>query len=800
MPQSSFRLNCNISSRSQLPKPNHDLITMTNSNATEHPVALISRYQAWREQQWPPKQPLRPVMFPDIFSPSFDSAGATVRPSILCPKCKPLRTWVQKNWRKSWSACKDPQLFAHHATGTKLQKQCMRGCHLCTLLLHSTVENKSWQVAREGPDRLSRAETQLMKLSIAKNAIVTIAGSRRGGQEKDSLTMNISLRLSRKSKNNPSHCINDEPIEIALLPKYTLSQRENLAVNQPKDYDVFKSLPASSDVSTASNFNLLLASRWLEQCTTKHQNCKPGPNFSPSLPSRLLDVGDANRTHSVNLVSTDEMFPDVRYVALSYCWGRSPGYNLTLSTEKTLQSGIEIRELPRTIQDAIILTQKLGLRWLWVDSLCIRQDSVEDWTREAKTMVDVYQNCFLCIAAAGAKGSDEGLFAQRDPLIYKPCDMNMPLKNKGRTKKKGRFGSVLPVSIKLDVGSEDTIIVAYPHRSSESDFHDCFERSALHMRGWVTQERLLSPRTMNFGTVMVWECREHYQDEFGLSSREDSRTLKSEFAASVLGCIITGRKPWFPEPAHTWVLWHKILDAYTQTALTVKTDRLIALAGIIRAIERSTGWRNIGGLWEPFMIRDLLWTNTNRKQGTQVVAGLSWSWVSLDAPTRLAYQDLYRYRIRLAIIRNLTDGDPRECTDLPPETILRLTCCPIGFRKPFSMPPTGNLRPEDVLDYVPKEAFLSQIDCSLDLRVGSKPPQMFVPLAIFTRDSLVSVIGLALTPSGKWPDSYERVGFVRVAVDTWGNSSTMRRPYPEVKKALLVALTSRARCQKITLV
>jgi len=116
------------------------------------------------------------------------------------------------------------------------------------------------------------------------------------------------------------------------------------------------------------------------------------------------------------------------------------------------------------------------------------------------------------------------------------------------------------------------------------------------------------------------------------------------------------------------------------------------------------------------------------------------------------------------------------------------------------MPPTGNLRPEDVLDYVPKEAFLSQIDCSLDLRVGSKPPQMFVPLAIFTRDSLVSVIGLALTPSGKWPDSYERVGFVRVAVDTWGNSSTMRRPYPEVKKALLVALTSRARCQKITLV
>lgn len=165
------------------------------------------------------------------------------------------------------------------------------------------------------------------------------------------------------------------------------------------------------------------------------------------------------------------------------------------------------------------------------------------------------------------------------------------------------------------------------------------------MRGWVTQERLLSPRTLKFGTVMVWECREHYQDEFELSSREDSRTLKTEFAASMLGCIILGRNPWFPGPTHTWVSWNKILDAYTQTALTVKTDRLIALTGIIRAIERSTGWRIIDGLWEPFIIRDLLWMNTNRKQETQVVAGPSWWWISLNAPTRLEYQDLYRYHI-----------------------------------------------------------------------------------------------------------------------------------------------------------
>jgi hypothetical protein len=84
-----------------------------------------------------------------------------------------------------------------------------------------------------------------------------------------------------------------------------------------------------------------------------------------------------------------------------------------------------------------------------------------------------------------------------------------------------------------------------------------------------------------------------------------------------------------------WALWHRILDAYTQPDLTVKTDRLIALAGIIYAIERATGWRNIDGLWEPSMITDLLWIKTTGKQEAQVIAGPSWSWVSLDAPTRL---------------------------------------------------------------------------------------------------------------------------------------------------------------------
>jgi hypothetical protein len=77
-----------------------------------------------------------------------------------------------------------------------------------------------------------------------------------GEQEDSSLTMNVSLRMSWKSTNHPTHWMKVEPIEIALLSTCTASHRESLAVLKPKDYDVFESVPASSDVSTLSTFIL----------------------------------------------------------------------------------------------------------------------------------------------------------------------------------------------------------------------------------------------------------------------------------------------------------------------------------------------------------------------------------------------------------------------------------------------------------------------------------------------------------------------------------------------------------------
>jgi hypothetical protein len=315
---------------------------MTTSNATERSFAWISEYQTWREQQWPPKQPQRPVMFHSNFNPTCDRVSATVRPSILCPKCKPIRAWVRSNWRRSGRAFLGLPEFRHHATGIKLHEQCMRGCHLCTLLLHSKVEKSSWKIASEGSQRSFLAETELMKLCMAEDARVKITPPSTDGQETALLMMTISLRMSQRSTIDPLGYIESDPIEISFLPSRTRSQWKRVPVLHPKDYYLVETLSASSDVSTASNSNLLSTSRWLEQCTTTHRNCKSALNSSSAIPSRLLDVGDAHRTHSVNLVLTNGSFSGVKYVALSYCWGRSPGYKLALSTMKTLQSRVPI--------------------------------------------------------------------------------------------------------------------------------------------------------------------------------------------------------------------------------------------------------------------------------------------------------------------------------------------------------------------------------------------------------------------------------------------------------------------------
>jgi hypothetical protein len=222
-------------------------------------------------------------------------------------------------------------------------------------------------------------------------------------------------------------------------------------------------------------------------------------------------------------------------------------------------------------------------------------------------MVDIYQNGSVSIAAVGAPSAEHGLFSQRDPLTYAPCRL-----------------------FRSSAGKE---VFAFHKRDfpPAQHFRDYFHQAALHRRGLVMQEQLLAPRTINFGSILVWECRERYFDEHEITREAafSSGTLKGRFFDGVLQPSTSELTRRLAKDIHK--LWYFILDMYSQARLTVKSDRLIALSGTIRAIKRRTGWENIFGLWRPFLIKELLWSRSELFTEMEPTKRYpTWSWVATN--------------------------------------------------------------------------------------------------------------------------------------------------------------------------
>jgi len=169
-----------------------------------------------------------------------------------------------------------------------------------------------------------------------------------------------------------------------------------------------------------------LAKAWINDCARTHPLC-PKPQDA-ILPTRLLDVGDAAESlESLHLVIPGET-TEGKWIALSYCWGESKLNNKTYrTTTKNLEDHlrqIPFEKLPLTIQDAIRVTRSLCIRYLWVDALCIIQDSNKDWQVESVNMMNVYRNSYITITANTGDNANSGLCIDRNVLECRPCVMN----------------------------------------------------------------------------------------------------------------------------------------------------------------------------------------------------------------------------------------------------------------------------------------------------------------------------------------------------------------------------------------
>jgi Heterokaryon incompatibility protein (HET) len=163
---------------------------------------------------------------------------------------------------------------------------------------------------------------------------------------------------------------------------------------------------------TGSQVDLSIVQSWLDQCREHHQQGSAlqqmlGEQSALELPARVIDTSKAC------VVSSAESDPNMRYVTLSYVWGQATQYMLRTSNKTELMSDgffTSIRDqLPRTIRDAMDVVNRLGVRYLWVDALCIVQDDETDRTKEIYRMDSIYEGSTFTLVAASGTDANSGL-------------------------------------------------------------------------------------------------------------------------------------------------------------------------------------------------------------------------------------------------------------------------------------------------------------------------------------------------------------------------------------------------------
>lgn len=492
-------------------------------------------------------------------------------------------------------------------------------------------------------------------------------------------------------------------------------------------------------ISTASTAVWQLALKWIHDCTTSHEICRPKDALSPFLPTRLIDVGSAENPSRLTITASDHV--DGPYVALSYCWGGANGIKLTSTNIEELKLGLSLDKFPTTLQDAIKVTKKLNIRYIWIDSLCILQDSEDDWKREAIAMKDVYSNCLLTIAALGPASSDMGLFGKRDPLMYKPCWM---------------------------FEKNEQSFFAHP-RDPVNHFDYSFNNAVLHSRGWVMQERILSPRTLNFGTSLIWECREKLLEEYTADVMEGRSLKRRFFLWQSLGADTVGNAEFAPNDFLR--LWNVLLNTYTKSELSFKTDRSVAISGLIQLIDERTGWRTVAGLWRPFILQQLLWNVVGDLRTFRNNASPTWSWWAIDSAVSFP-TDLNSIIIsssshspsnggvpmkELATVEAVeeTDYNEKVCSKL---YTIRLRCTIATVK---NLPRAGAGR-DFTWEGWPITSFQY---FKADTGPLTWKSCYYIPLLSQGEedqvDSLVSTFGLAIVPSMRMIGTYERLGFIK---------------------------------------
>lgn len=356
--------------------------------------------------------------------------------------------------------------------------------------------------------------------------------------------------------------------------------------------------------------NASLARMRLEECLKSHDDCRQ--HDAPALPDRVIEV---TNDQTFRLVHTEGR--RAHYIALSHCWGGKVELMLTKETIDEFRSGLAISALAENFRDAIKIMRNLGMRYLWIDCLCIIQNSNTDWLEQSKKMASIYSHATLTIYAAVSPTSRDGILTGKNsPMI--------------KRKKWAKPVCVNVYKATAPTGPAAQLELAHYEYDTGEDSVSLADGSVLASRGWTLQEYVLAPRRLLVGTKTVhWECLRGTQtiDGFTLTdSRYKSRAFDSLRArihphASRLRDRGYGlRKDYYD-----------LARVYVNRQLTYSSDTLPAFSAIARSAHHDSWGDYIAGLWTEHLHRGLAWCNDiltprrNRPLPNGYQAP-SWSW------------------------------------------------------------------------------------------------------------------------------------------------------------------------------
>ncbi|KIW68044.1 hypothetical protein PV04_04014 [Phialophora macrospora] len=431
-----------------------------------------------------------------------------------------------------------------------------------------------------------------------------------------SVEFGIPGRLDSDTESGSERTEHDSD-EIGVEPDgievYRWWTRDLLAIPGSPACDVISRTPINVEPGSDKSFEL--ARKWYQTCRDTHKECqRPQLKF---MPERVIRIDYRQSKFLLRLHETQGLAIKP-YCALSYCWGGDQELKTTSDTLHTFRTAIPFRELPATIRDAITTTYELGLRYLFVDSLCIIQDSQDDMHTQIAQMSDIFSEAAITILASRAHSVETGFLHERPS----------PLEN--YSKGAWRYKGVSEMRMQCPTGEIGSVILMGSEHIRPGNL--------LRTRAWVLQEELLAHRTLDFDhNQTVWTCRstrrlvDGWLDNYGWN-QDHLRWLPELSRPRILPKAgeNTGN---LEDRKEILALWHRLVVDYSGRDLTEPNDKLLAIGAIARRVGDALQDDDyLAGIWKSSIPRDLFWhvpSNTKYPRPEDFRAP-SWSWAAID--------------------------------------------------------------------------------------------------------------------------------------------------------------------------